>query len=1640
LCAGVMRVLYVDDEEGLLDVGKLFLEKDGEFSVDTVLSASAALNLLETTHFDAIVSDYKMPEMDGIAFLKEVRSRFDTIPFILFTGRGREEVVIEALNEGADFYLQKGGQPTAQFAELMHKIKKSVTQRQAERELSVANDEIKIRLEEEKLFSDFSQFLLNATSVDEVLEYFGNLVFARSGADYLMLGKLFTRENAIGIHSLRGFGPLLGQMGTLIKAAPESLKVPVDVIIAHSNEIPLEPGLRKLEGGIFTISRGYLSKPVCAAIENLLRVNTIFVYELVWEGNLYGSVTFGFRQGHGIQNPSLINTLGNLLSNGLWRIYSTDAITSERKTLAESEGKFRTIFENSPYPISINSTPDGKFIAVNNAFLQSSGYTEPEIMGKNPVELGLLSAVDFGRLLSQMVVKGRLDNISMTLVGKGGKRVHVQYSTLPVRINDTPAVMTVTAEITRLKRVEEELLDKNEELRANEARLNSIIRVAPVGIGVVSDRIIQTVNDRLCRMTGYTAEELTGKSARILYPAQEDFDYVGREKYAQIAQNGSGSVETRWQKKDGTILDILLSSTPINPSDLSAGVTFTALDITERNRAEKLVRESENKFATVFRNNPVALTLVSAADGRFVDVSDAFVTNTGFSREEVIGRTSGDLGIFTDAREYDQLVSRLRNGQPVKGMEVRVRQKNGGDRACQFTSVRILMQGSPHILSTIEDITDKKNADLAFQAMTLGMVGTTGRESLDRITESIRLWLGGDCIMIGEILPDRKRVNVLSMLLDGKKVEDHSYTLEGTPCDNTADKGFCLFPDNVASLFPASRDLRELNIRGYAGTPLRSADGSVIGILCILTRKPLVLPPEGRKILDIIAVKATAEIERKRVEERLTRINEVLLNLGTDHRNNIDSLTRLCGEMLGADCVLYNRLDAGLLSVIGQWNCPPDLPSRDRPEGHICFDVIREDRDGPLVVCDLQNSPYATSDPHVAACGLKTCIGHPVRFGGVNRGSLCAVYTRDVVPTVGDLEIIGILSSAVAQEEKRREADQALRESEERFRSFIGQTLEGISLIDEEGRIIEWNPAQEQLTGMPRSGVMGVCAWDLATRMIPDSGHREAVRSRMEESIKKTIASGITTHPDPIYYTFHRPDGTTAVARQTIFIVKTTQGHMIGTVSQDVTREKHAEEKIKESEARYRTVVEQSNDAIFIAQDGILVFHNPAFLEMTGYTDSELTGMSIADLIAPEDRDLVLTRHRERLGGKILPKTYEFSVLHHDGSTRIRVVMNVSPATLAGQPATIGTLHNVTRERNQEEALRESENRYRSVIENIHAAVVVHNPDTSIRMINTAALDLLGLSPDEAMGRTAPHPSWHFTREDGSVLSADEYPVNTVITTQKPIRNMLIGILRPKSRDTIWGLLDADPEYDEKGSLSAILVTFTDITGRKQADEALRQANRKLNLLSGITRHDIKNQLLTLNGFLEISKKYSGDAARISNFIDREKEIAKTMERQIAFTKEYEAIGVNAPVWQDCRTLIETAARQALSENVTVKNDILSGFEVFADPLIAKAVYNLMDNAVRHGKKISTIRFSAEDRNNERTVVCEDDGIGVPAEEKERIFERGFGKNTGMGLFLTREILSITGITIHETGEPGTGARFEITVPKGAWRIITDRE
>jgi signal transduction histidine kinase len=217
---------------------------------------------------------------------------------------------------------------------------------------------------------------------------------------------------------------------------------------------------------------------------------------------------------------------------------------------------------------------------------------------------------------------------------------------------------------------------------------------------------------------------------------------------------------------------------------------------------------------------------------------------------------------------------------------------------------------------------------------------------------------------------------------------------------------------------------------------------------------------------------------------------------------------------------------------------------------------------------------------------------------------------------------------------------------------------------------------------------------------------------------------------------------------------------------------------------------------------------------------------------------------------------------------------------------------------------------------------------------------------------------------------------------------------------------------------------------------ALETANKKLGLLSSITRHDIKNQLLSLLGFIELSKVKITDP-ELRHYLDREGQAAEAISRQIEFTKNYEKIGVNEPQWQNLATMLGKLQSGLAGGEIGVSVTV-GPVEVFADPMLEKVFENLIDNSRRHGEHARHITFSQVPGSGDGIVIVyEDDGVGVPGTDKDHIFEKGFGKHTGLGLFLSREILTITGLTIRENGTPGRGVRFEILVPAGKYRFFS---
>ncbi|MDO9324272.1 MAG: PAS domain-containing sensor histidine kinase [Methanoregula sp.] len=342
--------------------------------------------------------------------------------------------------------------------------------------------------------------------------------------------------------------------------------------------------------------------------------------------------------------------------------------------------------------------------------------------------------------------------------------------------------------------------------------------------------------------------------------------------------------------------------------------------------------------------------------------------------------------------------------------------------------------------------------------------------------------------------------------------------------------------------------------------------------------------------------------------------------------------------------------------------------------------------------------------------------------------------------------------------------------------------------------------------------------------------------------------------------------------------------------------------------------------------------------------------------------------------------------------------------------------------------LKKSEERYRNLANTIPDYIIVHEGEF-ITYANPAASQFMRPSDKTLVGK-----SIYSFLTAASVESSRTY-INALRRGDAPPPLTMIDIQLHDG--TIRHCLIRTVPIEDKG-MPALLSVITDITDRKAAEDALSRVNKKLTILASITRHDIKNQLMALLTYLELSKEETDTSPAASEYLEKEMKIAETIGHQIDFTKIYEDMGTNVPVWQNINASVQRAVGALPLRDVGVKVDRLD-LEIYADPLFEKVFYNLIDNAVRYGgEAMTTIRITTSVTGAGLVIACEDDGVGIPDDDKKILFQQGYGKNTGLGLFLTREILSITSITITETGESGTGARFEILVPRDCYREIAD--
>jgi PAS domain S-box-containing protein len=351
----------------------------------------------------------------------------------------------------------------------------------------------------------------------------------------------------------------------------------------------------------------------------------------------------------------------------------------------------------------------------------------------------------------------------------------------------------------------------------------------------------------------------------------------------------------------------------------------------------------------------------------------------------------------------------------------------------------------------------------------------------------------------------------------------------------------------------------------------------------------------------------------------------------------------------------------------------------------------------------------------------------------------------------------------------------------------------------------------------------------------------------------------------------------------------------------------------------------------------------------------------------------------------------------------------------------------VERRHEAENELREREERLRRTFDQSPVGAGILSPDLRFIRVNNALCAITGYTPDEILSRSV--TSMVDSGETSQVIDcAEALKSGNADSDERDLH------LIRKNGDRIWVHQSVRLIRGDDGAPLYFIPMYLDINDRKLAEDALQKTNKKLSILSTITRHDITNQLTGLSVFLQLVKNEIPDNPVVQNYISKLMTCSEAIERQIEFTRNYDDLGTANAGWFDVYQGILEEAHQLPLDGITLDPG-KKGFSIYADPLVGKVYYNLIENSLRHGDHVTKIVFSMTETENGLVISCSDNGVGIKPLEKEKIFLRGYGRNTGLGLFLIREILATTGINIIETGTPGAGAQFEILVPKGAYRF-----
>ena len=617
---------------------------------------------------------------------------------------------------------------------------------------------------------------------------------------------------------------------------------------------------------------------------------------------------------------------------------------------------------------------------------------------------------------------------------------------------------------------------------------------------------------------------------------------------------------------------------------------------------------------------------------------------------------------------------------------------------------------------------------------------------------------------------------------------------------------------------------------------------------------------------------------------------------------------------------------------------------------------------------------------------------------------------------------------------KKEAVPKAMSESGKTYRSIFEYTAVPMIIIEKDSTISLMNRKFAEMSGYRRTDIEGKKKW------------MELVAPHDIEDLSKSFNEMIKTKDGtPRHLMFEFPDRKKTMHRVSLNVTVIPGTSRIIASFAQIGDEQSPKDNFDHDVMQMSGVIYNIPDATFaIDRNGKVIAWNRALEELTGIGAADILGKGgfeyslpffhkrrpmIADLIFAPDIEIEKEGYTgiEWTGNSLSAETPATDV--HGRFLVIREIASPifdKSGELAGS---IESIADITALKQRENTLQNAEVQFRTIIETTESAIAILEEDATISYINPEFEKIIGYVREEVEGRK----KWTDFVAPQDLERMKDYEYKRRADVEIVPANYEFRFIRfdGEARN---GFCTITPIPDT----GKMIISLMDITDKIQEENALQKTIKKLNFLNSITRHEILNHVTVLKGFIELSKDQVHNTDFLLRSFDKELGAANAIQNLMRFTRDYQNIGIQPPAWYNVSMMIKSAIDGIRLGSITLSDDT-GGVEVYADRMMEKVFFHLVDNAVKYGGKIRTIRFSCEESFEELHLICEDDGIGIPPDAKKKIFNRQFFQNQGLDMYLSRDIVSITGMSIRETGTYGTGSRFEILVPKGAYRFISPR-